>query len=172
MLPLPAQLTIEARATDSRGAARRSLNLEVTATSPTDASSALIRNLSERGLLIETAAELAIGETIHVELPEAGTSEARVVWREGPFFGCEFLTPVSKAAVSAALLLAPAERASATAIPALPANSAFGDELERPEAEPEPYSPGVDMVLMGSLVVALVMVMLFIYALLAFPFST
>lgn len=169
-MPLLAQLTTDARATDERGAVRRSLRLEVRA-SPGDATTALIRNLSERGLLIETAADLAIGDTLHVDLPEAGVAEARIVWRDGSFFGCEFLTPVSKAAVSAALLLAPAERAPATELPALPANSAFGDELERAEPELEPYSPGVDVVLMASLVIALVMAAVFIYALLTFPFS-
>lgn len=176
MLPRLAQLTTEARATDNRGAVRRSLRLEVPASSPRDASpenagSALIRNLSERGLLIETAADLAIGETIHVDLPEAGASEARIVWRDGPFFGCEFLRPVSKAAVSAALLLAPIERAPATAIPTLPANSIFGDVQERPEPEFDAYAPGTSPALMASLVVALVMALLFIYALLTFPFS-
>lgn len=172
MLPLLAQLTTDARATDSRGATRRSLTLEVRASSPRDAGNALIRNLSERGLLLETAAELAIGETIHVDLPEAGASEARIVWRDGPFFGCEFLTPVSRAAVSAALLLAPIERAPITPLPDLPANSVFGDDLPEPEFQPEAYSPAVNAVLMTSLVVALLMAALFIYALLTFPFSS
>jgi hypothetical protein len=172
MLPLLAQLTTDARAPDNRGAARRSLRLEVRASSPKDASSALIRNLSERGLLIETATDLAIGETIHVDLPEAGASEARVIWREGSFFGCEFLTPVSRAAVSAALLLAPVERAPTTALPQLPGNSVFADDRALPEYRPEAYSPGIDIVLMASLVVALFMAALFIYALLTFPFST
>ena len=170
MLPLLAQLTTEARPSDNRDAVRRSLRLEVRASSD-DASPALIRNLSERGLLIETAAGLAIGDTIHVDLPHAGPSEARIVWRDGSFFGCEFLAPVSKAAVSAALLLAPPEHAPATALPDLPANSAFGDRLERTELELETYSPGARAVLMASLALALFMAALFIYALLAFPFS-
>jgi hypothetical protein len=170
MLPLLAQLTTEARPSDNRDAVRRSLRLEVRASSD-DASPALIRNLSERGLLIETVAGLAIGETIQVDLPHAGPSEARIVWRDGSFFGCEFLAPVSKAAVSAALLLAPPEHAPETALPDLPANSAFGGELERTNLPLEPYSPEVRAALMASLVLALFMVALFIYALLAFPFS-
>lgn len=171
MLPLPARLTTDAQTSDNRGAIRRSLSLEVRA-SPTDASSALIRNLSERGLLIETEADLAIGDTIEVDLPEAGASDARIVWCEGSFFGCEFLAPVPRAAVSAALLLAPVERTPTTAIPALPEDSAFGDDRAQREYEPVPYSPGIDIVLMVSLVVALIMAALFIYALLTFPFST
>lgn len=171
MLPLRAQLTTEVPASDNRGAVRRSLRLEVRA-SPKDASTALIRNLSERGLLIETAADIAIGDTIHVDLPEAGVSEARIVWREGSFFGCQFLTPVSRAAVSAALLLAPVERAPATALPTLPRNAIFADDLERPEPRIEAHSAATSIVLMGSLILALFMVALFIYALLALPFST
>lgn len=172
MLPLVAQLRTEAQTSDNRAARRRSLSLEVRAFSPPDAGNALIRNLSERGLLIETAADLAIGETIQVELPEAGACEARIVWRDGSFFGCEFLTPVPQAAVSAALLLAPFERAPAAALPQLPENSVFGDDWAEPRFEPDPYSPGVDIVLMVSLVVALCMAALFIYVLLTFPFST
>lgn len=171
MLPLLARLTTDARASDDRGALRRSLSLEVRTSSPKDASSALIRNLSERGLLIETATDLAIGEKIHVVLPEAGASEARIIWRDGSFFGCEFLTPVSKAAVSAALLLAPVERAPTTALPNLPQNSAFGEDRAQTEFEPQAHSPGVDFALMASLIVALFMAALFIYALLTFPFS-
>ena len=172
MLPVPARLTTETPASDNRGAARRSLTLEVRASSPADTGSALIRNLSERGLLIETATELAIGETIQVGLPQTGICEARIVWREGSFFGCEFLMPVSRASVSAALLVAPVARVPATALPVLPANSVFGADRERPEYEPEPDFPGINLVLMASLILALLMALLFIYALLTFPFST
>jgi hypothetical protein len=172
MLPLIARLTTDTRTSDNRNAVRRSLRLEVRAFSRIEPRSALIRNLSERGLLIETATDLAIGETIHVDLPEAGTSEARIVWRKGSFFGCEFLTPVSRAAVSAALLLAPLERAPTTELPALPENSVFARDRAQMDYEPQPYSAGADTVLMISLIVALFMAALFIYALLTFPFST
>lgn len=168
-MPLIAQLTTEVQSIDTRRALRRSLQLEVKATSH-GASSALIRNLSERGLLIETAADLAIGETLHVDLPEAGAVEARIVWRDGSFFGCEFLAPVSKAAVSAALLLAPANRVQASPLPALPANSVFGEALDREVRDLDSHSPG-KAILMGSLILALIMAVLFIFALLTFPFS-
>jgi len=172
MVPLLAQLTTDVGVSDDRGAARRSLSLEVPASSQKDASSALIRNLSERGLLIETAIDLAIGETIRVILPEAGASEARIIWRDGSFFGCKFLTPIPKAAVSAALLLAPVGRAPATTLPDLPENSISGDGRMQPEFQPQAYSSGIELVLMTSLLVALLMATLFIYALLTFPFST
>lgn len=172
MLPLPAQLTTNARPSDNRGAVRRILSLEVPASLPADASSALVRNLSERGLLIETAADLAIGETIHVDLPEAGACAARIVRRDGSFFGCEFMEAVPKAAVSAALLLAPIESDMTAAPPRLPAISLFGDDWRQPEYEPQPFPSGTNAVLMASLVVALIMAALFIYALLTFPFAT
>ena len=174
MLPLPAQLTTNARPSDNRGAVRRILSLEVPASLPADASSALVRNLSERGLLIETAADLAIGETIHVDLPEAGACAARIVRRDGSFFGCEFVEAVPRAAVSAALLLAPVESDMTAAPPPLPlpAISFFGDNWRQPEYEPQPFPSGTNAVLMASLVVALIMAALFIYALLTFPFAT
>src|SRR5687768_2913926 len=100
MLPLQAEIRTEERPAAKRGAARRILQLEVRASFSHDANRALVRNLSERGLLIETTADLGVGDTIHVELPEAGPCPARVVWTDGFFFGCEFKTPVSKAAVS------------------------------------------------------------------------
>ena len=55
-------------------------------------------------MLIETSAELAVGEPLEVDIPEAGASQAVVVWGNGRLFGCEFQTPIPPAAVSAALL--------------------------------------------------------------------
>ena len=174
MLPLLAELRTEARTVNDRGAARRTLRLEVQASSSsTDAHIALIRNLSERGLLIETAADLTIGETIQVDLPEAGASPARVVWTDGSFFGCEFISPVSRAAVSAALLLAPVKQPqSVSALPDVPAYANFGDERAQSELTPEAQMPGLDIIVMASLVISLLMAAMFIYALLTFPFST
>ena len=45
-----------------------------------------------------------MGSALEVNLPEAGTTEAEVVWASGDFLGCRFINPVSQAAVSAALL--------------------------------------------------------------------
>lgn len=90
---------------DDRDAERRTLRLGVSARLGGDgALSATVRNLSQSGLLIETAVELAEGETIVVALPEAGETVARVVWSDAPLFGCRFDTAIPAAAVSAALL--------------------------------------------------------------------
>jgi len=97
---------------DSRSALRRRIRLVV----PTSGlrvgwSRALIRDLSETGLRIDTTSPLTEGETLLVELPIAGSVEARVVWKEGTTFGCEFSAPVSRAVVSAALLQGSVENA-------------------------------------------------------------
>ncbi|RST29432.1 PilZ domain-containing protein [Sphingomonas ginkgonis] len=76
-----------------------------------DETEILIRDLSPTGLLIETARELTIGETLVVDIPERGPSEARVVWSSGRFFGCEFRQSITSAAISAAVLQSPFERA-------------------------------------------------------------
>lgn len=103
---------------ETRGAARRTLHLETSGRGPSgEEAVVLIHNASETGLLIETEAPLSEGERIEVDLPEAGPTEARVVWSSGPLHGCRFESPVAKAALSAAELrsvvgsMAPAPRA-------------------------------------------------------------
>lgn len=56
--------------------------------------------------MFETSADLATDEIVMVDLPFIGSSEARIVWRKEKSYGCEFLTPVSRTMVSAALLQA------------------------------------------------------------------
>ncbi len=173
MIPLRAELTTEPGTAEGRRAVRRALRLEVEAISSTDAASTLIRNLSEQGLLIETTSDLAIGETIQVHLPQAGPCDARIVWAAGSLFGCEFLQPVSKAAVSAALLLAPTDRPEADARIELPAPVIGAEQGQWPryDFDRKAENTAVDIALMVSLALALVMVALFIYALLTFQFA-
>ena len=113
-MPLLAELRTDPVPRDRRRRSRRTLRLEV-ADAPDGASGrAVVRNLSETGLLLETAEPLQNGDSISVELPEAGTVVARVVWSRAPFFGCEFAAPVSRGSVSAALLKSPIDEATAT----------------------------------------------------------
>jgi transcriptional regulator with XRE-family HTH domain len=63
-----------------------------------------IHNLSSAGLLIETDVELADGEILSIELPEAGAVEARVAWSSGRLHGCAFVETLGKGAIAAALL--------------------------------------------------------------------
>ena len=111
MEPLRAEILTERVSSDERAAVRRSLRLGVSAHTSSDVAVALILNISETGLLIETGLTLAVGETLNVEIPEASASTARVIWTEGLRAGCEFVSPVATAAVSAARLQSPVEAA-------------------------------------------------------------
>jgi len=122
MQPLSAEIITERRIGNERSAVRRRLRLGVSASASGDVAMALILNLSETGLLIETLVELAVGETLRIEFPDAIAATARVIWTEGYLAGCEFVEPVSTGAVSAALLMssitgADASRDDAPSIP-------------------------------------------------------
>jgi len=92
-----------------RGQERRQLKVEARGTLPSSgATSVLIHDISETGLLIECSADLAVGDTIQVELPPAQPAEAVVVWTSGDLFGCRMDQPLTRGAVSAAILAAPA----------------------------------------------------------------
>jgi transcriptional regulator with XRE-family HTH domain len=100
-------LTIEARfeerSADERGDGRRTLHLGVSGRFGSEGA-ATVHNLSASGLLIETATTLAEGETIAVDLPQAGERIATVIWSDAPMHGCRFEEPLSSATLSAAQL--------------------------------------------------------------------
>jgi hypothetical protein len=167
MSPLVAQLRTERDQADQRGALRRSLNLRVGSQYLDAEALVLIHNLSQNGLLIETLAPLELGETIEVELPRAGSTPARVVRRDGDHYGCRFLEPISRGAVSAALLRSPAAgRADPSPAPQVKtAADALREQLWR-EIERD-ISPLERALLYGFLVLAGIAVAVFIYALFA-----
>ena len=103
MQPLSAEIITE-RTGDERSAVRRSLRLGVSANYSGDVAMALILNLSETGLLMETLVDLAVDETLQIEFPDGNSTSARVVWREGYLAGCEFPEAIPSALVSAAQL--------------------------------------------------------------------
>jgi transcriptional regulator with XRE-family HTH domain len=114
---------------------RRQLQLEARgALASGDASSVVIHDISATGLLIESPVVLAIDERIGVELPHAGATWAKVVWLSGKLFGCQFETPISAAALSAALLRSavgqPVDIAPHRPVEASP-DASFGARLER-----------------------------------------
>ncbi|WP_338466313.1 helix-turn-helix domain-containing protein [Novosphingobium sp. ZN18A2] len=85
--------------------ARRALRLEALgATADDDSARVTLHNISRSGLLLETEAELAEGESIEVDLPLAGVTSATIIWASGRLFGCQFDSPVSEAVLSAAQL--------------------------------------------------------------------
>ena len=53
-------------------------------------------DLSVGGFLIETSAEMAVGKTISIDLPEVTDLSARVVWANRPLYGCELDRPLAK----------------------------------------------------------------------------
>jgi len=104
-MAVKAQLEEIEQDAEGRGAARRRLLL---ATSGERASGAatdvVIHNASNSGLLLESPVALQDGEALALELPEAGTVIASVVWSSGEFYGCRFDQPIRTAALSAAEL--------------------------------------------------------------------
>jgi len=86
---------------------RRQLSLG--AVLPETGDEAVILDLSSTGILIETDADLTTFEQLQLDLPEAGTVVATVMWNSGRYYGCEFHRPLGQAAVSAAMLRSPFE---------------------------------------------------------------
>lgn len=156
MVALLAEISLGSARAERRDAFRRTLRLVAEVSYSRDSARVLILNLSESGVLIETAAVLTVGESLELELPEAGTVVARVVWQRGREFGCEFDRPVPKGAVSAALLRSP------------PARQAVPAKLEEWEHLPVPRDEDGQML---ALMAMLFVTLLFIAALLALPFS-
>jgi hypothetical protein len=161
---LHAALTSYTQPEERRSSGRRTLRLQLPAVAGPDASGALVYNLSERGLLLETAATLRQGDLIIVELPEAGAVAAEVIWARDGFAGCEFATRLTTAAVSAALLRSdPEERRQDEELAVQSA------EWKEPWAATE--SRWLNVIVVTALVMALAAATLFIFALASFPFS-
>jgi hypothetical protein len=108
-----------------------------------------IYNLSSSGLLIASDLPFEVGEEIEVELPEAGTTRARVVWRSDEFHGCEFISPVSAAAVSAARLRSPAPQLAAA-----PTVADTADDLPATLVDSDELAPGVKVAIIVGLALA------------------
>jgi len=94
---------------DSRAAPRRKLHLETSGALPGgEVANVVLHNLSPTGMLLETTLPLNRGDSIEVELPEAGPVAADVVWASGILFGCQFAQPIASGAFSATQLRASA----------------------------------------------------------------
>jgi hypothetical protein len=100
-----------------------------------------------------------------VELPEAGSTLAEVVWSRGGFAGCRFETPLPTAVVSATLLRSEPkiQPANTESLPAYIRESEFSSEDE---------SPLIQTLTIIALIIALGIATLLVVALLSFPFST
>lgn len=158
-----AQITIDPGTGERRYATRRTLSLGTLASTDPSSWRVVIHDLSETGLRIQTGMPLSVGDEIEVALPEAETAIARVVWTEDTTYGCEFLTPITKGAVSASLLLSPGK----SIMPDPPVADA--EILERLEERQQRQTS--DTAAMISMFALLIVIALFIYALLELPFS-
>lgn len=54
----------------------------------------IIHNMSPDGLLIESRDELEIGQEVTFDLTDLGQHVAHVIWRDGVFYDCQFVTPI------------------------------------------------------------------------------
>lgn len=88
-----------------RTAPRRALRLETSGfVAGAGEANVTIHNISAAGLLLETEVVLADGERFALDLPEAGTVTATVVWRSERLYGCAFDAALGPAALAAAQL--------------------------------------------------------------------
>ena len=131
-------MSIEARfettePTDQREAVRRTLHLGISGRFAGGTEGmATVHNISVTGMLVETDAPLAQGETIAVDLPEVGEVAATVVWIDAPMHGCRFDEPLGVAALSAAQLRGAVRGRDGAAMPVA---ESFGARLHRLRTE-------------------------------------
>ena len=120
---------------EQREGERRRLLLETSGSLPSgEASNVVIHNVSATGMLLETTLDLAEGEVIEVDLPEAGVVPARIVWASGILFGCAFRDVLSDPALSAIELKASAPLPPELGRPATGRKATgelFGQRLEK-----------------------------------------
>lgn len=90
-----------------RGGSRRRVRVNVNLAVETGSARVLVHDLSTTGLRIQTEADLSIGDTVSIEFPDIPPIEAHIVHGTRGIYGCEFATPISQAAVSAAVLKSP-----------------------------------------------------------------
>lgn len=102
-------------AEERRGQERWRVQLTSAASSGKSSRAVLIQDLSESGLMFSTAAPLALGETILIDLPEIGTTEAVVIWSKNDQYGCLFRRPIPANVISTAILRAPVAKSPAPA---------------------------------------------------------
>lgn len=136
-MPIAAHFEHTADVTGQPRDPRRTLRLDAQgATGSGSAADVLIHNISTTGMLLESTVALAIDERIEIDLPEIGGTWAHVIWSSGNLSGCQFDTPISAAALSAAQLRGHAEQAmDITLAPQSRPDESFGTRLHRMRKE-------------------------------------
>lgn len=120
-MAIKAHLDHQSRADEGgRTAPRRALRLETTGfVMGAGEANVTIHNISSAGLLLESGLDLAVGEQLALDLPEAGAVIATVVWRSDRLYGCAFAEAIGPAALAAAQL-----QGFAPGVPTRPLNPA------------------------------------------------
>lgn len=114
-MAIKAHLDLHTSNDSQRAAARRALRLETSGFAPDGGeTNVTIHNVSAAGLLIETGLDLAQGEQLVLDLPEAGSVTAVIVWRSERLYGCAFEQALSPAALAAVQLQGLAPQAPAS----------------------------------------------------------
>lgn len=96
-----------------------------------------VHNISAAGLLLETAVALEIGEQLAIDLPEAGSVVAVIVWHSQQLYGCAFEQALGTGALAATQLRASvsvndgASQPGASAANMVVGGAAFGAKLNR-----------------------------------------
>lgn len=104
-MAIKAHLNSPAPGEGQRATPRRNLRLEASGVLPGGReANVIVHNISATGLLLETGLDLAAGEQLTLDLPEAGLVDAAVVWRSEQLYGCAFATPLGAGALAAAQL--------------------------------------------------------------------
>lgn len=82
---------------ETRGAERRQADQPSTlrGTGSIEPQDSWVHDVSSTGMRIECRADLMLGEEITVGLAGAGATRARIVWRRGHEYGCQFDEPLS-----------------------------------------------------------------------------
>ena len=133
-MAIKAHLGTPAATDTQRASPRRALRLEASGLAPDGAeANVVIHNISAAGLLLETALELASGEELALDLPEAGIVSAVIVWRSERLYGCAFEQALGPAALAAAQLqgLAPGTPPGQTQRSPVTAGEPFGHRINR-----------------------------------------
>ena len=87
---------------ERRSEARRHLLFATSARAQDGASQpVLVRDISARGLLLETEEGATLDQTVTVTLPEAGDVEAHVIWQGDKLAGCRLDHHLSQATIDA-----------------------------------------------------------------------
>lgn len=108
MLPKVAQISSPASFFERRSTQRRIITLGFDTNETLRTTRILILNLSTTGLLLQTSADLKVGEQLEIEMPQAGLVNAKITRRTDDHFGAVFDAPITQVAVSAVLLASPA----------------------------------------------------------------